>query len=104
MRTKFPFYLSSIVLIILLLTAYNNNLLGFEIETPQTSLFEEIEENNDLLEEYAFIEDSFRRNNKSSLKFTYIENCMTNIFMDVESPPPRSIDFILRNRLILIKK
>ncbi len=96
MRTKFLFNLSSIVLITLLLSASNNNLLGLEIETPQTSLFEEIEENNDLLEEYAFILDSFRRNNKSSLKFAYIENCKTNKFLEVESPPPRSIDFYLK--------
>ena len=96
MRTKFLFNLSSIFLITLLLSASNNNLLGLEIETPQTSLFEEIEENNDLLEEYAFILDSFRRNNKSSLKFAYIENCKTNKFLEVESPPPRSIDFYLK--------
>ena len=94
MRTKLPFYLSSIVLILVLLTASNNNLLGLEIETSKTSILEELEENNDLLEEYTFIVDSFCRNNNSSLKFAYIENCMTNNFLDVESPPPRTIDFI----------
>ena len=104
MRTKFPFYLSSIVLILVLLTASNNNLLGLEIETSQTYILEELEENNDLLEEYTFIVDSFRRNNNSLLKFAYIENCMTNNFLDVEYPPPRTIDLILRNKLILIKK
>ena len=99
MRTKIFFYLSSIVLIIFLLTASNNNLFGLEIETPQTSLFEEIEENNDFLEESAFIARSLRRNNKSSLKFAYIENCKTNKFLEVESPPPRRIDFYLKKQL-----
>ena len=81
-------------LIIVLLTASNKNLLGLEIETSQTSILEELVENNDLLEEYTFIVDSFLRNNNSLLKFAYIENCMTNNFLDVEYPPPRFIDFI----------
>ena len=94
MRTKFLFYLSSIVLVLVLLIASNNNLLGFELETHETSLFEEIEENNDLLEEYIFTSGFFYTNNKSSLKFAYIENCKTNRFLVVESPPPRRIDFL----------
>ena len=79
--------------------ASNNNLLGLEIETPETSLFEEIEENNDLLEESDFIVGSFGRNKKSSLKFAYIENCKTNKFLEVESPPPRRIDFNLKKQI-----
>ena len=94
MKTKFLFYLSPIVLVLVLLMASNNNLLGLEIETPETSLLEEILENDDLLEDYAFALVPFSTKDNSPLNFFYTENNYGDKYLKVESPPPRSVVFL----------